>query len=214
MTRPAGPELKDLSPDPENARRISDEASWALRQSLAIYGDLAGIVYNRATGHLICAHRRREELLDLDIGCIRWGKPYTVTLGYSRRRFESKERDGWLRLPDGARFRIREVEWEPEFERAANLVANSAFVAGEFTDQAAVQLRELRETISALAMDDLQLHELLEELTDDAKPESDLPEQDVPEVFQVVIECESEADQHKLYERLVAEGLACHLLVL
>ena len=37
---------------------------------------------------------------------------------------------------------------------------------------------------------------------------------DIPECFQVVIECDSEQHQKRLYERLTAEGLKCRLLVL
>jgi len=36
----------------------------------------------------------------------------------------------------------------------------------------------------------------------------------IPESFQVVIECKDEAEQRALYERFTAEGLACKLLTL
>jgi len=37
---------------------------------------------------------------------------------------------------------------------------------------------------------------------------------DIPECFQVVIECASETHQKQLYERLTGEGMKCSLLVL
>lgn len=40
------------------------------------------------------------------------------------------------------------------------------------------------------------------------------PEVDVPESYQVVIECADEAQQQALYERLSAEGLKCRLLTI
>lgn len=39
-------------------------------------------------------------------------------------------------------------------------------------------------------------------------------EVDVPEAFQVVVECRDEAQQQQLFERLVAEGFRCRLLTL
>jgi len=43
------------------------------------------------------------------------------------------------------------------------------------------------------------------------KPPSEV---EVPESFQVVIECKDEAEQRALYERFTAEGLSCRLLTL
>jgi len=42
----------------------------------------------------------------------------------------------------------------------------------------------------------------------------DPPEVDVAEAFQVVVECDGEAQQKQLYERLTAEGWKCRLLTL
>lgn len=40
------------------------------------------------------------------------------------------------------------------------------------------------------------------------------PEVDIPEIFQVVVECSDEENQQAVYERLTAEGLVCKLLTL
>ena len=40
------------------------------------------------------------------------------------------------------------------------------------------------------------------------------PEVEVPEAYQVVIECRDEAEQQAVYERITAEGLKCRLLTL
>jgi hypothetical protein len=40
------------------------------------------------------------------------------------------------------------------------------------------------------------------------------PEVEVPEAFQVVVECRDEANQREVYERLAAEGYPCRLLTL
>ena len=48
----------------------------------------------------------------------------------------------------------------------------------------------------------------------DASPDDVPPEVDIPEAFQVVIECRDEAHQKELFERLTGEGLSCRLLTL
>ena len=40
------------------------------------------------------------------------------------------------------------------------------------------------------------------------------PEVEIPEVYQVVVECEDEEDQRAVYERLTSDGLKCRLLML
>ena len=48
----------------------------------------------------------------------------------------------------------------------------------------------------------------------DASPDDVPPEVDIPEAFQVVIECRDEAHQKEVFERLTGEGLSCRLLTL
>jgi len=211
--------IAELGRHPRNPREMSLAASQGLRESEEVFGDLSGITYNGATGHLISGHQRSDQLEDLEPGTIRWGRPYTVELGYPGRRFESVERDGWVKLPSGARFRIRLVRWEDEdFEKAAMLTANNPAIMGEFTDEATALLAELRASIPDLAMEDLGLDELLDDLTADLGDDEDDDEEErrrlVPEVYQVVVECESEAEQQRLFDRLTAEGLTCHVQVL
>ena len=143
--------LDDLKAHPANPRIISDEARAGLRHSLYVFGDLSGVVYNKATGHLICAHQRKAELKTLDLSEIKWQRQYKVELGEKGARFASAERDGWARLPGGARFRVREVNWPEEaFERAANIAANSPTIKGEFTPEAKLIIEELRTDLPAL----------------------------------------------------------------
>jgi len=49
------------------------------------------------------------------------------------------------------------------------------------------------------------------EIEPDAGPP---PEVDIPEVYQVVVECQDEEDQRAVYERLTSEGLKCRLSML
>jgi len=217
--------IGEMAGHPRNPREIGQVASDGLRSSMWVFGDLAGIVFNAATGHVICAHQRREQLQAMDVSKIRWGRPYTVTLGYERQRFESVERDGWVRLPDGARFRVRQVSWDDEdFEKAALLTANNPEIMGDFTDEAAELLEELRRSIPDLTMEQLVLDDLLDELTEGLEDEADGEldgeagggggsHADITDRYTVVVECETEAVQQRLHKRLQAEGLVCHCQV-
>jgi len=53
-----------------------------------------------------------------------------------------------------------------------------------------------------------------DEIAEDSAPDGLPPEVEIPEAFQVVIECEDEARQKALFERFTAEGLKCRLLTL
>ena len=53
--------------------------------------------------------------------------------------------------------------------------------------------------------------EIPPELEDDVAP---LPQIDVPDSFQVVVECGDEAQQQAIYQRMTAEGFRCKLLTL
>ena len=155
--------LRDVPAAPYNPRAITDPAAFGLKESLYTFGDLSGVVLNAATGHIICAHQRRDGLVDLDISTIRWGRHYTVTLGFRGQRFLSRERDGWATLPDGARFRVRQVTWPDPFERAANLTANNPHIAGDWTADAPALLHDLRRTLPDLVMEELRFDALADD---------------------------------------------------
>ncbi len=61
---------------------------------------------------------------------------------------------------------------------------------------------------------------LLERMIQDPEPpvedivDEESREVNVPEAFQVVVECRDEADQQVVYERLSGEGYKCKLLTL
>lgn len=45
-------------------------------------------------------------------------------------------------------------------------------------------------------------------------PKPQKPEPKIPELYQVVVQCNDENDQRKLYERLTAENRTCRLIIL
>ncbi|MFZ5831589.1 MAG: ParB N-terminal domain-containing protein [Planctomycetota bacterium] len=105
----------------------------------------------------------------------------------------------------------------------------------DLDDAETVKLLAVHDPLAAMAeTDDVSLRALLDEietesesleklLADMLPPEPDAiaetedgppPAIDVPELYQVVVECASEAEQREVYERLTGEGLRCRLVSL
>lgn len=113
----------DLSGAPYNPRVITDRELELLGNSMAEFGDLSGVVVNVRTGNMVGGHQR---LRHLDEGWAIDKHPHqdetgTIALGY-------------IETPWG-RFTYREVDWDSNRERLANLAANKH--GGSF-DEAAV----------------------------------------------------------------------------
>lgn len=122
--------VKDFEPAYYNPRTITVERLQMLKDSMGKFGDLSGIVLNRKTGNIIGGHQRvknfdpswlidKKESKD-DLG--------TVAIGY-------------IETPFG-KWAYREVEWDEDKERAANVAANNH--GGEFDEVTLAELvREL-----------------------------------------------------------------------
>lgn len=101
-----------------NPRTITDEQLKNLKRSLKKFGDLSGVVLNVRSGNIVGGHQR---LKSLDPKWKVESKPHkdktgTVALGY-------------IQTDDG-RFQYREVDWDTQTEKGANLAANKH--GGEF----------------------------------------------------------------------------------
>jgi len=150
-------------------------------------------------------------------------------VGYADALLARELPDGTLQLIDG---HLR-AETTPEMEvpvlvvdlddrEAAKLLALHDPLAGlaEANSDALAELLEQVETESEAVQD------LLDQLLAEPGPEGALPpdeqvenagpprEVDVPEAFQVVVECRDEAEQRAVYQRMTGEGLKCRLLTL
>jgi ParB-like chromosome segregation protein Spo0J len=145
-------------------------------------------------------------------------------LGYADALLARELPDGTLELIDG---HLR-AEITPDVEVPVLIL--------DLDDQEAAKLLALHDPLAALAAADRDalaelltqietdndalrrvLDEMLEEpeLPPDAQsPDGPPPEVDVPETFQVVVECPDETQQQDLYQRLTAEGFKCRLLTL
>jgi DNA modification methylase len=107
--------IGDLTPNPENPRTISDTKLSLLEKSMKAHGDLSGIVFNRRTGNLVGGHQRTKKL---DKNAV-----ITITKQYKEPTLKGTVCTGYVLL-DGERFSYREVDWDKNQERAANIAAN------------------------------------------------------------------------------------------
>ncbi|OHB68295.1 MAG: hypothetical protein A2V70_20480 [Planctomycetes bacterium RBG_13_63_9] len=145
-------------------------------------------------------------------------------VGYADALLARELPDGTLELIDG---HLR-AETTPDVEVPVLIV--------DLDDEEAAKLLALHDPLAALAENDHNvlaelvqqieteseaLQKVLDEMLrapaspwDDQSPDDPPPEVALPETFQVVAECQNEAQQQDLYERLTNEGFKCRLLTL
>jgi hypothetical protein len=110
----------DLRPAEYNPRKISPEALKMLARSLAEFGDLSGIIFNRKTGNMIGGHQRAKALDP------KWE---IVIEDQAAGHFDGDKEGGrslatgYVKTPFG-RLVYREVSWSEQKEKAANIAAN------------------------------------------------------------------------------------------
>ena len=110
-------QAKELKPTKKNPRLDwTDDQRAAFKKSLAEFGDISGVVFNRTTKQLVGGNKRREEFIteDSKITIVtELGKPDRVgTVAWGYIDFQ------------GTRYNYREVVWPKKKELAANLAAN------------------------------------------------------------------------------------------
>jgi len=187
--------LVDLKPAPYNPREIGKIAAAGLGKSLDAFGDISGIVWNARTGNLVSGHQRVAQL---------------------RKRSAKLVTDsGTPRVVCGDReFPVRIVDWDMEFEKAANLEANNDKIQGEFNDNLAVVLKDVQGAMSELQFEELGFDELAKanrstsELTKKLGSDVDY----VPEYI-VMVTCTDEQEQTALLQRLDGEGYKVRALM-
>lgn len=148
--------MDDLKPAPYNPRTIDDESAAGLGYSLSEFGDLSGLTWNKRTGHMVAGHQRVKEL----------------------RKMGGQILKGAVQVANGDRFAVRVVDWPESKEKAANIVANSRHIAGEFTPDLAGLIAE---TKVALPPDDFAGLRLDNLLADSPKLPVEIEEDEVPE---------------------------------
>ncbi len=114
-------ELKDLKANPKNPRKVTPAKLKALKRSLEEFGDLGGFVFNRRSGMLVGGHQRAKV----------FPKNAKVVIEQSHATATEKGTiaAGYVEIK-GERFSYREVDWDEDREKAANIAANKG--AGEW----------------------------------------------------------------------------------
>jgi hypothetical protein len=175
----------DLREDPGNPSQIGNKARRGLGRSLADFGDISGITWNRRTGELVCGHKRlrllRAKYGELPIEAV-------------------DDETGVIRIPGGDAFRVRVVDWPRSKQLAANIAANSQAISGRFTEELQLRLAEVKEA------EPEQYDALLF-----ARLEDDEAEETAVQSYDVVVMCESAEERHAFIEELTSAGRKCRM---
>lgn len=199
--------LPDLKPNPRNPRKVTDTKLRMLKDSLARFGDLSGIVVNRTSGNqVVGGHQRLKAFAQL--GAL----DAVIEHTYEHKTSAGTVAEGYVAV-EGERFAYREVEWTSDEEKAANLAANKG--AGEWRlDQVAEWVSELDDVNFDL---DLTMFDADDRAAlipkQEPEPEPDETDLKIEEGYRILIECSSEGHQFELMERFNAEGLSCKPLI-
>lgn len=135
----------ELTANKQNPRTITPAKAAALKKSLMTFGDLGGLVFNRARNRLVGGHMRIESFKAAK------DPKVIIEKTYAKPTKTGTVAEGFVEI-DGERFSYREVDWPDEhFERAANLNANKA--AGEWSlPQVATWLEQMKQADFSLEL--------------------------------------------------------------
>lgn len=117
-TRLANITPKKLRQAKYNPRSISVGRLDKLHQSMAVFGDLSGVVFNVRTGNLVSGHQRMKKVNNHKSRIVQVAHKDalgTIAVGHIEVELES----GNLRIP------YRAVDWHIKQEKAANIAANA-----------------------------------------------------------------------------------------
>jgi hypothetical protein len=167
----------------------------AITQSMGRFGFLERVVVNRRTGHTVSGHGRLETLAALK----RAGESPPVGVVV-------RNDDEWL-VP------VDYVTLTEQDERAAAIALNRLVTLGGWDDALlATMLQELAAAgaLAGVGYDGDDVDALLKRLAGPGPP-VDLS---VRRVYQVIVTCRDEAEQHALLERFAQEGLDVKALII
>lgn len=113
--------VKDLAHNSRNPRSITDAKVAQLGKSMAAFGDISGIVFNRRDGVVYGGTQRTKNLSKT--------AKVKITKTYAKPTAKGTVAVGYVEH-EGERFNYREVDWEPMVAEAAGIAANKS--AGEW----------------------------------------------------------------------------------
>lgn len=114
--------INTLKPADYNPRKITNEQLESLKKAMEEFGDLSGIVFNRRTGNMVGGHQRIKAIPE-DAEIYKEKLPKLSRTGTVA--------EGYI-LVNSEKFIYREVDWDINREKLANIAANKQ--GGEFDD--------------------------------------------------------------------------------
>ena len=149
--------IDDLKPADYNPRKLSKKAAAGLAASIARFGDISGITWNKRTGNLVCGHQRMEQLRAM-------GARLVTTEHGAELLVDTATAAG---TPAAARFNLRVVDWDLITEQAANVAANNPNISGQFTSDVLGLLENIKAGIGDEDFKQLQFDDMPIALDDD-----------------------------------------------
>lgn len=156
--------VSDLKKWDKNPRKITASKARILAKTLREYGDLSGIVFNKANGQLVSGHQRSEALGSAEIQIVK---------GYDTPTKQGTVAVGWAVI-DGEVHYYREVWFDEKKHAAAAIAANKS--AGDWDwaqlKDIALDLDDGAFDLELTGFDLIELENMLgksSEVSDDAK---------------------------------------------
>ncbi len=145
-----------------NPRGIDGQSLEGLKFSQGQFGDISGIVYNERTGNQVTGHQRMKGLIE------EFGEDKLRLIDITIEDTPQEETHKGILTPTGVLWIVRVVDWPVEKEMAANVAANSALLAGHWSDGLGDLLdgigEALPELVGPLRLDVLALEEAMPSL--------------------------------------------------
>jgi hypothetical protein len=194
--------LADLNPNPRNPRKITEKKLEMLRKSLDEFGDLSGLVFNIRTQQLEGGHQRTKALpLDSDI---------IITQRYDIPTRTGTVAEGHV-LIAGEKFKYREVDWDEDKAKAANIAANKH--GGDWDlpliSNLLIELDHSNYNLDLTGYEQYEIASLLAPVEDIEIKEETI---DLNPQFIVAIHCNSEPEMKTIFDEMTARGFSCKLI--
>lgn len=193
-----------------NPRRIDKHDFDALVNSMREFGDLSGIVKNITTGTLVGGNQRLEALKKMK-------NPRIKIL----KRFDAADEKGtmavgFIETDEGSQFAYREVMWNLEREKSANIAANR--IQGEFDlDLLAkinYELSQLPDGDQLLKLTGQTEDEIFRLLKSVGVGGDDGTGDELDKRNVIEIHCDNDEQVQAVYEEMAGRGFKCRILSL
>ena len=183
----------------KNPRKLTDRQFKLLKRDLKKLGDLSGVVHDKNSDEIISGNQR-SKIFEINKCKIE------ITREYKKPTRTGTIAEGYIIYQD-EKFSYRRVDWNSEQCERANIVANKA--GGEFNFEEFADDFDTDDLIY-WGFDEKELKALDFDMGEEEK-EGDGEE--IKSICEIVIECENEIEQEKIYNEIKGT-YKCRLLTL